>query len=122
MKEQKKYRGQDLTKMEISKEIASKYGNRLAKIDGITFDSIREAAYYQFLKKELAAGRILKFQRQVPFPIILGNKRRVYFADFVVYYKNSTFKVIDVKGFRTDVYKAKKRAVKKCYGITIIEK
>ena len=108
--------------MQISKTPISKFGNKLAIVDGIEFDSIKEAAYYQFLKKELAAKRIIRFNRQVPFFIELNGKRRTYYADFVAYYPNNKIKVIDVKGFRTETYKAKKMAVKKQLGITIIEK
>ena len=50
MTKQKKYRGQDIRQMQISQNVVSEFGNKIAIVDGIEFDSIREAGYYQFLK------------------------------------------------------------------------
>ena len=121
----KKFRGQknDLMKVLNIQDESTKYGNKWVEIDGIRFQSKKEGGYYQFLKAEKPAGRIIDFKRQVPFPIHI-NKILIcrYYADFAVYYPNGKVNIIDVKGFKTDVYKLKKKMVKAQYGIIIIEK
>ena len=45
----------------------SKYRNRKVSVDGITFDSRKEAQRYRELKLLLLAGEIIGLQMQVPF-------------------------------------------------------
>ncbi len=47
----------------------SKMRNEKVTIDGITFDSKKEAARYQELKLMLRAGAITGFERQVEFEL-----------------------------------------------------
>lgn len=98
----------------------------------ITFDSEKEAEYYLQLYLREKAGEITDIRRQVkitildPFTDISGKKHRglYYYADFVfkeVLSKNVgketgiveeiTYKIhyIDVKGFKTEVYRIKKK-------------
>jgi hypothetical protein len=96
----------------------SKYGNEKTVVDGITFDSRREAGRYGELKMLLAAGQIRGFVRQQPFPLP-GGKR--YVADFVVLENDGRYVVEDAKGFRTDEYKSKRRQMKQYLGIEIRE-
>ena len=48
----------------------SKYGNRKVTVDGISFDSVREARRYKELKLLLLAGEIIGLQMQVPFELV----------------------------------------------------
>lgn len=94
----------------------SKYHNRKTTIDGITFDSIKEAKRYQELNLLQKAGLIVNLNRQISFELIpkTNTERAVkYIADFM-YVETVTGKIIveDVKGYRTDVYKIKRKLFK----------
>lgn len=107
----------------------NKYNARKTTIDGITFDSKREAARYQVLKAELDAGKITGLRLQPAFELIPAYKspstgRRVraikYIADFE-YYRDGEKIIEDVKGYRTREYRNKKKAFEYIYGIPITE-
>jgi hypothetical protein len=100
---------------------ASKYHNRRVVVDGITFDSQREADRWGELKLMQEAGLIQDLQRQVKYPIVVnGQKICVYVADFV-YERDGKTIVEDVKGVRTRVYILKKKLIKSVFGIDISE-
>lgn len=84
----------------------SKYRANKVEVDGIKFDSQKEADYYCDLKLRLRAREIRGFCRQAEF-ILAPNLR--YRADFIVFNLDNTFDIIDVKGFKTQVYKDKKK-------------
>ena len=96
----------------------SKYNNRKVTYQGLTFDSKKEYEYYLILKDKEKRGLVFNIKRQVPLEIQpaftdkSGVKHRAitYKADFV-YTDRVSGKVryIDVKGFRTEVYKLKKK-------------
>ena len=88
----------------------SKYNSRKTVVDGISFDSRAEADYYCQLKILLRAGKIDGFCRQARFVITEGNngeKGTEYVTDFVVFYPNGTYRIVDVKGVKTEVFKLK---------------
>ena len=100
-----------------------KYHNSKTVIDGIRFDSKKEAKRYLELKILEKAGAIKDLRRQVPYVLI--NKSRYgraikYVADFV-YYEYGKLVVEDVKGVRTPVYKLKKRLMAERFGIEVKE-
>ena len=95
-----------------------KYGAKPTVIDGIRFDSIKEARYYSTLKLAQKTGELLFFIRQVPFHLPGGTKLVV---DFVEFWSDGEVKITDVKGMKTDVYKLKKREVEHHYPIKINE-
>ena len=94
----------------------SKYKNNKTDIDGHKFDSVKEAEYYLILKDRERKGEIRYLKLQYPVEIQpaftdkQGNKIRAitYKADFYFYdCKLKSWRIIDVKGFKTDVYKLK---------------
>lgn len=101
----------------------SKYHAKKTKIDGITFASKKEAERYLELKLLEQNKKIQDLQLQVKFPLFpkddYGPEIR-YVADFV-YYEDGHMVVEDVKGFKTDVYKLKKRILAEQRGIVIRE-
>lgn len=120
----------------------NKYLNKKTEIDGIVFDSRREAKYYLYLKNLLESDKIRDLQRQVPYELVpavwedkvvhLKTKDKTvrrqvqrpitYIADFVyVNCADNTTKVIDCKGFRTKEYMLKKKMMRAFKGIDIIE-
>lgn len=109
----------------------SKYNAKKTTIDGITFDSKREAHRYSELKMLKKAGRIIDLELQPAFVLVpeytngAGQKIRamVYKADFQYFdlEKKKTI-VEDVKGVRTEAYKLKKKLFEDRYSpLTITE-
>lgn len=72
----------------------SKYGAKKTSIDGHTFDSLKEANYYEELKIRLRAEEIRGFCIQPTF-ILAPNLK--YKADFIVFNNDGTSEIIDVK-------------------------
>ena len=121
-----------------------KYGNRKVAVDGIAFDSIREARRYKQLKLLLLSGEIVGLSMQVPFELVPAQyeetgevyskgprkgqpkqgkcieKSVVYVADFV-YFENGKRVVEDTKGVRTPEYIIKRKLMLHKYGIQIRE-
>ena len=96
----------------------SKYKNKHITVDCISFDSQKEADYYCELKLRLAAGEIKGFCRQAQFILALYLR---YKADFIVFNNDGTSEIIYVKGFKTDVYKAKKKVFEDKFNLKIKE-
>ena len=96
----------------------SKYMANKVEVDGIKFDSQKEADYYCELTLRLKAREIRGFCRQAEF-ILAPNLR--YKADFVVFNLDNTFEIIDVKGFKTQVYKDKKKVFEDKFDLKIKE-
>lgn len=120
-----------------------KYGNRKVEVDGILFDSVREAKRYTILKAMQDEGTISDLKRQVKFVLIPAQYREItkygrngnrlkpkkecifrecaYIADFVYQDKDGNKVVEDTKGFRTTDYQIKKKLMYFLNGITIQE-
>lgn len=107
----------------------SKYHARKTTVDGITFDSRREAYRYLVLKGMEEEGVIEDLRRQVRYELIPafdvdGKHYRpvFYVADFVYLDKETGKEVVeDVKGMRTDVYRIKSKLFARRYGMSIKE-
>ena len=107
----------------------SKYGAVKTTVDGIVFDSAKEAKRYGELKVLEKAGEIGDLVTQPIFqlwahtgvvddaPATIG----VYRADFAYVTKLGADVVEDVKGFKTALYRWKKKHVEAQYGIQIRE-
>ena len=125
-----------------------KYRNRKTVVDGIVFDSAKEAIRYQELKMLQKSGVIQNLRLQVPYEIIPEQReasdevyskgakkgqpkpgkileRKVeYIADFV-YTEDGQTVVEDVKGYRDGgsykVFVLKRKLMLKVYGISVKE-
>ena len=119
-----------------------KYGNKKASIDGIFFDSKKEARRYAELKLLQRGGVIRNLELQKSFELIpaqyetyarygkngkrLADGKRciekscVYKADFV-YTENGQTVVEDTKGMRTKDYIIKRKLMLFIHGIRIKE-
>ncbi|MDD6906583.1 MAG: DUF1064 domain-containing protein [Finegoldia magna] len=101
----------------------SKYRAKKAEVDGIKFDSKREAERYCELKLLEKAKEIRnlelqpRFLLQDKFKDKMGTTHRKieYVADFMYVDKDDKKIVEDVKGVMTDVYKLKKKLFLKIY-------
>ena len=101
----------------------SKYGAKKKEVDGIIFDSAREARVYIGLKLSQALGHITDLKLQPRFLLQEGFRgedgkwvRKVeYVADFD-YFDNSGMRVIcDVKGMKTPVFRLKEKLFRAKY-------
>ena len=116
-----------------------KYHNKKTTVDGITFDSLKEAKRWKELLLMLKSGAIQDLQRQVRFVLIpsqrepdtIGKKggvhkgkllerECVYIADFV-YKENGKTVVEDTKGMRTTEYVIKRKLMLYIHNIRIKE-
>jgi hypothetical protein len=91
------------------------------EVNGLWFDSTREARRWQDLELMQRAGRISDLRRQVPFPITVNGKLiTVYNADFC-YLQDGNEVVEDAKGWRSEIYILKRKLVSAVYGFQIKE-
>ena len=99
-------------------------------VDGIVFDSLKEARFYVAIKRLEAAGIVSDLELQPEF--VWDNisrdpetgrefvTRQKYRADFA-YTEAGQRRYVDVKGYRTRTYRRKKRIVEAVFGVTIEE-
>lgn len=123
--------GEGLESLKTPKK-PSKYRNRKTVLDGITFDSKREAARYQELKALAARGVIEDFRHQAPFVLAPGvrfsDEKRAkpalrYVADFA-YRLDGALVVEDVKSSATAkaaAYRIKRHLMLAVHGIEVKE-
>lgn len=107
----------------------NKYNARKVTIDGIAFDSAKEAARYRELKLMQRAGEIRDLRLQVEYELIpkqAGERACNYIADFV-YQDIRTGKTVveDVKGYKKgaaySIFAIKRKLMLWRYGIKIVE-
>ena len=117
----------------------NKYRNIKKEVDGITFDSVKEANRYTELSLLEKSGEIQNLQRQVKYVLIpsqrepdrIGPQGGVYkgkviekecnyYADFV-YTQNGETVVEDTKGMKTKEYIIKRKLMLYIHGIRIKE-
>lgn len=102
----------------------SKYHAIMEECQGIKFQSKKEARYFRELQARVYAGEVLYFLRQVPFDLAGLTSRGMpikYRVDFMEIMKDGSIRYIDVKGFRSPVYKLKRRMVEASYPVKIVE-
>ena len=107
-----------------------KYGNKKVMLNGLWFDSMKEAKRYTELSLLQKAGKITDLQTQVKYELIPAQKRNGkvveravhYIADFV-YTEDGETVVEDVKSpaTKTPVYTLKRKLMLWEYGIKIRE-
>lgn len=106
----------------ITRPKKNKYGARRTMIDGILFDSKAEAAYYTKLKMREKAGEVSAVELQRSFALLgpTGMLICTYRADFCFWdHKVDRFRVVDVKGVETAVFKLKRKMMKVLLGIDV---
>lgn len=112
-----------------------KYNAKKATIDGITFDSKAEAAYYNRLKILKKAGEIKDFEMQVQFNLLesfehpskktkAGEPSRVrainFTPDFVITELDGSKTVVDVKGMITKDFPLRAKLFMNKYNMPLI--
>lgn len=104
----------------------NKYGNKKIRLpDGTVYDSKKEYKRHMELMLLQRAGEISHLKRQVKYELIpkQDGERAVYYVADFVYKDTRTGKEVveDCKGYKTDVYKLKRKMLRYRYGIKILE-
>jgi len=93
-----------------------KYKSVKVRVDGIPFDSMKEANYYSELKIRKRIGEIVGFALQPRFILQDGEGTSIeYRADFIEFYPDGKYKVVDTKGMKTEVFKLKEKLFKNTF-------
>lgn len=88
------------------------------------YASKREAAHAAVLDALQRAGHIRELREQHPIILVPGDGKLrpiKYIADFTYIDRDGKFHVVDCKGFKTQVYRLKKRMAALLLGISIEE-
>lgn len=100
----------------------NKFGAQKTVFNNHTFDSKKEAHRAWELECMKKAGEVKKIEYQPKYEIVVNGQRVAnYFADFRVTYSNGRVEVEDTKGYKTPVYKLKKKLVEAIHNIKIVE-
>lgn len=111
--------------------VRNKYRARKTTVDGVVFDSQKEANDYEVLRWREKAGEIADLQRQVPFVLIenqydkygkLLERKCEYIADFVWLDCRTGEKIVadsKSKATVTPEYIIKRKLMLKIYGVRV---
>ena len=100
----------------------SKYRNEPITIDGVRYDSKREATYILNLRLREKEGEVYGIELQKRYALIGpdGLLITTYVADATFWdQKEKRFRIIDVKGVETAVFKIKKKLMKSLLGLDV---
>ena len=86
----------------------NKYGAKSTIYDGKVYDSKKEAAYAAELDLRLRAADILRWERQVRLDLKIDGRHICnYYIDFVITHNDGSKEYIEIKGFKTEVWRLK---------------
>ena len=99
----------------------SKFGNVKTEVDGVSFDSKGEAAYWQTLKLRERAGEISDLKRQVVFRIDVEGQHICRVIPDFAYAEGGLLVVADFKSpaSMTPEFKLKRKLMRAVHGIDI---
>ncbi|MDX1158429.1 DUF1064 domain-containing protein [Sinorhizobium medicae] len=102
-------------------ERPSKYRNKKTTVDGVKFDSKREAEFYSSLKQLERAGQVYEVELQKPYALTVnGQLVCTYKADFAFYDAiQKRNRVVDIKGVATRDFNIKRKLMRAIYGIDV---
>ncbi len=106
----------------------SKYGAKKVTVNGITFDSKKEAKRYEELCLLEKVGKVSNLETQVKFELIPSQRidgkvveRAVHYKADFAYLENGQKIVEDTKGFKTPEYIIKRKLMLYVHGIRVKE-
>lgn len=118
---QKQKAKKHLPQAEQKKPKRNKYGAKKTWVDGICFDSQKEAGFYSQLKVLHRAGAIDGFLYHGKMVCTEGtdkdNRATLYETDFVLLYPDGTYKIVDTKSVATvtGTFKLKMKSLREKY-------
>lgn len=99
-----------------------KYRNHPTVVDGVRFPSKKEATRYGQLRWLESVGEIRDLKLKTRYPIVIAGLKVCDYEDDFSYQEKTGERVVeDAKGFRTPVYRLKKKLMRACHGIEIKE-
>jgi len=103
-----------------------KFNARQPVLYGIKFHSEKEALFYLRCLVDKKEGQIKDFKIQVEYSLDVNDIHICkYYLDFLIIHNNGSKEYIDTKGCKKgtayQLFKAKKRLMKGCYGIEVKE-
>ena len=122
----KKFRKKEGKQRDEKGRIKSKMGNVRTTYNGVEYDSTKEANFAKDLDWQLRAASIRAWERQVKIEIKIDEFHICnYKADFKVYYCDDSIMFFDIKGRKEglayELFKIKRKLIKKLYAIEIYE-
>lgn len=95
------------------------FGAIKTEVDGIKFQSKREAYYYQLYKALQKQGKIKNLKLQTKIDFNINNKKMFTYRPDFEFDDNNGHHYIDVKGVETPLFKLKKKIIEAFYDIKI---
>ncbi len=93
-----------------------KYHNIKTEYKGVKYDSRREAEYAMELDWRVKAKDIKSWEGQEKIPMIVnGKKICTYIIDFVIIHNDGSLEYVEVKGFKTAVWRLKYKLFEALY-------
>ena len=90
-----------------------KYKNEWTTYNGVKYQSKKEANYAMSLDWRIKAGEVIKWVRQHPIELVVHDHLiATYFLDFKVWLSDGRIQLVEVKGFKTEVWKIKWKLIK----------
>lgn len=119
--ESKRLRGDKHYPVPASQKKRNKFRAIRTTLDGITFDSKREAAFYAELKLRERAGEVSDVELQPRFPLNVEHEViGVYRADFSFWdNRENRRRVVDVKGVEPRGFRRTLKHVRAQYGVEV---
>lgn len=93
-----------------------KYHNIKTEYKGVKYDSRREAEYAMELDWRVKAKDIKSWKGQEKIPMIVNDKKIcTYIIDFVIIHNDGSLEYVEVKGFKTAVWRLKYKLFEALY-------
>lgn len=93
-----------------------KYHNIKTEYKGVKYDSRRESEYAMELDWRVKANDIKSWKGQGKIPMIVnGKKICTYIIDFVITHNDGSLEYVEVKGFKTAVWRLKYKLFEALY-------
>lgn len=111
----------------------AKYGNKKQTVNGLTFDSKKEAEFYLMLKMRERLKEIDGLELQPVFALYVEppGRGRIHIGDFTPDFRywerlpsgEDALRVVDVKSepTKTEAYRLRKKMAEALYGIEVLE-
>jgi len=100
----------------------NKYNAKKRSLDGITFDSMREATRYLQLKRRQDSGEISELKCHPRYQLVWGKVKICSYRPDFTYILKKKLVVEDVKSPATNTYdfRLKKKMMKAAYGLDVL--
>ena len=110
-----------VTRKRLHASTRAKYRNVKKTLDGVTFDSTKEALRYTELRLLEHAGQIAALELQPTYALVVNQMLICEYRGDFRYIERREVIVEDCKGMKTPAYRLKCKLMRALHGITIRE-